>query len=91
MKPPGRPAIVLMTHRIGRILGRFSELKSEIQETALRDARFRGLCEDYETATEALEFWTRSSDPRRLKLISDYRNLVADLEAEIFALVRGAP
>jgi hypothetical protein len=80
-----------MTHKIGRILARFSELKSEIQETALRDARFRGLCEDYEAATEALEFWLQSSDARRLRMIAEYRQLVADLEAEIFALVRGAP
>jgi hypothetical protein len=80
-----------MPHKIGRILGRFSELKSEIQETALRDARFRGLCEDYEAATQALEFWIRSSDPRRVKMIDEYRELSADLEAEIFALVRSTP
>ena len=80
-----------MAHRINRILARFTELKSEIQETALRDARFRGLCEDYEAATEALEFWSRSGDPRRSKMMSEYRELLADLETEIFSLVRRAP
>jgi hypothetical protein len=80
-----------MPHKIKRILGRFAELKSEIQEAALRDARLRGLCEDYEAAGDALEFWTRSSDPRRPKMMSEYRDLLAELEAEIFSLMRGAP
>jgi len=79
-----------MAHKINRILGRFVELKSEIQEAALRDARFRGLCEDYEAAAEALEFWTKSPDPRAPKMITEYRTLLSDLEAEIFALIRGS-
>jgi hypothetical protein len=79
-----------MAHRIQRILGRFVELKSEVQQAALRDARFRGLCEDYEAAAEALEFWTQSTDPRRPQMMREYRDLMAELEAEIFALVRGA-
>jgi hypothetical protein len=78
-----------MAHRITRILDRFAELKTEIQEAALRDARFRGLCEDYEAAAEALEFWTNSTDARRPKMISEYRELLGDLEAEIFTLIRG--
>jgi hypothetical protein len=77
-----------MSHRIGRILVRFTEHRSEIQETALRDLHFRSSCEDYETAAEALEFWTSSSDPRRPKMVAEYRALVADLEAEIFQLMR---
>ena len=79
-----------MAHKINRILDRFAELKSEIQEAALRDARFRGLCEDYEAAADALEFWTSSTDPRRPKMMSEYRQLLADLETEIFALVRSS-
>ena len=77
-----------MASQISRILIRFTELKSEIQEAALRDARFRGLCEDYEAAAEALEFWTNSADSRRPRMISEYRGLLNDLETEIFALVR---
>jgi hypothetical protein len=78
-----------MAHRINRILGRFGELKSEVQQAALRDARFRALCEDYETAAEALEFWTSSTDPRRPQMIREYRDLMTELETEIFGLVRG--
>lgn len=77
-----------MAHRINRILGRFAELKSEVQEIALRDARFRGLCEDYEAAAEALEFWTHSPDPRGPQMISEYRDLMAELESEIFGQLR---
>jgi hypothetical protein len=79
-----------MAHRINRILGRFTELKAEVQQAALRDARFRALCEDYESAAEALEFWTSSTDPRRPQMIREYRDLMAELETEIFALVRGS-
>jgi len=78
-----------MAHRISRILDRFAELKFEIQEAALRDSRFRALCEDYEAASEALEFWARSADARRTRMMKEYRALLSDLEAEIFSLIRG--
>jgi hypothetical protein len=78
-----------MAHKIGRILVRFTEHRSAIQETALRDVHFRSSCEDYEAASVALEFWSRSSDSRRPKMVAEYDALVGDLEAEIYGAMRG--
>lgn len=77
-----------MPHKIGHILGRFRELQVEIQAAAIRDVRFRALCEDYEAAADALEFWSKSTDARSLKMIREYRRLLTELEAEVFAQVQ---
>lgn len=77
-----------MPHKIGHILGRFRELQAEIQAAAIRDVRFRALCEDYEAAADALEFWSKSPDTRALKMIREYRRLLIELEAEVFAQVQ---
>jgi hypothetical protein len=79
-----------MGHRIGRILGRFTEHRSAIQEFALRDVHFRSSCEDYEAASAALDYWSRSADPRGRRMVAEYDELVADLEAEIYGVMRAA-
>jgi hypothetical protein len=80
-----------VAYKIGHILERFRELQTEIQETALRDVRFRGLCEDYEAAADAFELWSKSTDVRAPKMVREYRQLLTELEAEIFAQVQGRP
>ena len=78
----------MMAHPLNRLLSRFANLKSEIRHGALRDAHFRALCEDYEAAAAALEFWTNSADRRRSERQREYLELIARLEDEIVARCR---
>jgi hypothetical protein len=72
-----------MPHNLDHILGRFRELRAEIQKAALQDTRFRTLCEDYGMAVKAFEFWSSSPDARATGMIDEYRRLLGELEAEI--------
>jgi len=51
------------------------------------DLAFRELCEDYEDATIALNFWQASPEGSEQR-VSGYRDLVVELEAEIAATLR---
>ena len=51
------------------------------------DPSFKELCEDYEAAANALDFW--QSPPCRSKMrANEYQDLVIELEAEIEAILR---
>jgi len=77
-----------MPHNLDHILGRFSELRVEIEKAALQDVRFRALCEDYGAAVTAFEFWSTSADARGPTMIDEYRRLIVELEVEIFAEIQ---
>ncbi len=77
-----------MPHNLDHILGRFSELRVEIEKAALQDVRFRALCEDYGAAVTAFEFWSTSADARGPTMIDEYRRLLVELEVEIFAEIQ---
>jgi hypothetical protein len=77
-----------MTHKVKRIVDRFAELKTAIQETALRDTKFRVLCEDYDTVADVIAFWSRSPDVRGPMIVREYAVLLEELEAEIFTRLR---
>ena len=75
---------------------RFENLNDHFRDCALTirrllrdDPTFGELCEDYEDAAVALDFW--QSPPRRSEmLVSEYQKLVFELEAEIEANLRKA-
>ena len=77
-----------MTHRVKRIVDRCAEIKSAIQETALRDEQFRSLCEDYDAVADVIAFWSRSTDARGPMIVREYVVLLEELENEIFARIR---
>lgn len=77
-----------MTHKVKRIVDRFAELRSAIQEIALRDAQFRSLCEDYDTVADVIAFWSQSSDARGPMIVQEYAVVLEEIENEIFARVR---
>ncbi len=77
-----------MPHMLDHILDRFRELRVEIEKAALQDDRFRTLCEDYGVAVEAFEFWSASAGARSPTMIEEYRRLLVELEAEIFAEIQ---
>jgi hypothetical protein len=74
-----------MPHSLDHILGRFPELRAEIQKAALQDTRFRTLCEDYGIGVKAFKFWSNSADARATRMTDEYRTLLDELEAEILA------
>jgi len=77
-----------MPHNLDHILGRFHDLRVEIEKAALQDVRFRALCEDYGVAVEAFEFWSMSADSRGPTMINEYRRLLVELETEILVEVQ---
>lgn len=66
-----RPDWVAVAHR-------FEGRELTIRRLYASDSEFRGVCEDYATATRALVSW--QGDRMRTE---DYRRLVDELEAEI--------
>jgi hypothetical protein len=80
-----------MSQKIAHAIGRFQSLRVQIEEAVLQDTRFRGLCEDYGVAVDALKFWSRSSDARAPKMVLEYQRLQAELEREILSDVQHRP
>ena len=73
---------------------RFNNLNEHFQASALTahrlmraDPSFRELCEDFEEATAALEFWN-SPDWRSKARAGEYRTLVKELATEIELTLR---
>ena len=65
------------------ILARLQDLKLRAELRMLRDPKFRGLCEDYGAAVDALEHWKQSPLTEASQRVTEYRALAADLEREI--------
>lgn len=70
------------------ILLRFPSQADDIRLAALRDRRFRSLCEDFALALEALARFEARPDAAERKEIPEYRTLVAELEAEVAGYLR---
>lgn len=61
-----------------------------IRRLFLADPTFRSVCEDYRLAAEALTAFRRRPDAATRPEIEDYRRVMAELEAEIAALVHSS-
>ena len=72
-------------HRAG-----FPQRELEIRRLCARDSTFSAICEDYQDAMSALRYW-QSPGHTDLTKSEDYRQLAADLEAEIRATLDGQP
>jgi hypothetical protein len=69
-------------------LGRFPGDSVMIRRLFLADPGFRSLCEDYRLAAEALAGFRRRPDAAVRPEIGDYCRVMAELEAEIAALIQ---
>lgn len=67
------------------LLRRFPYLERAIGDKLDASEDFRGLCQDYVDAVEALSHWEDSDTPtsETRSRIVEYRNLVQNLEAEL--------
>ena len=71
------------------ILDRLADMRERANLAYMHDPRFRGLCDDYGEAIEALERWKNSSGPATAERASEYRVLIAGLEDEILREIKG--
>lgn len=74
-----------------RIVARFPEHASSIQDRFHEDPSFREMCSDYAEALEALQRWQASDDLRKSARIEEYRELAKALEIEIVTALRLPP
>ena len=70
------------------VLNRLADMRCRAELAYMRDARFRGLCDDYGEAIEARERWRHSPIPNAAQRLAEYTDLVAGLEDEIFLEIR---
>jgi hypothetical protein len=72
------------------VVARFPDRELEIHRLYARDERFREICEDYEDASKALRHWEAAGSSGEAKA-EDYRQIVAELEAEALAFLDRPP
>ena len=76
---------------MGRLIERFPELATAIQDRFHDDPSFREMCGDYAETLEALERWQASSSPHKAARVQEYRELARALEIEIATALRLPP
>jgi hypothetical protein len=76
---------------MGRLIERFPELATAIQDRFHADESFREMCGDYTETLEALERWQASSSPHKAARVQEYRELARALEIEIATALRLPP
>jgi hypothetical protein len=69
------------------LASRFPQHASSIRRLQARDPVFRSICDDYGEAQRALEHWETAGQvaPER---VAEYRQIVAELEAEVLAILQ---
>jgi hypothetical protein len=78
-----------LTHSgLERVIERFPEFASALQERFHADQSLRDICSDYADTIEALQRWEASTAPHRAARIVEYRELAEGLELEIVAALR---
>jgi hypothetical protein len=75
---------------VARVRTLFPEWAKDVPLLALRNEKFRSLCEEYWLATEALDLLVVMNRPRDFENIREYRGLIKDLQkllkSELLAL-----
>ena len=74
-----------------RLIRRFPDLATSIQERFHDDPSFREMCSDYGETLEALQRWQASDDPQKAARVEEYRELAEGLELEIVTALRSRP
>ncbi|KAB1072478.1 hypothetical protein [Methylobacterium planeticum] len=69
---------------LARLLLRHPERRQELRRKFAENAQLRELCEAYEAACEAAEYWAKSSDPVGPARTEEYRELATATEEDIF-------
>ena len=72
-----------MSDRARHVVERFPDLAHAIKQHSSDNRFFRGLCEDYGEAVEALRHCETTDNPRATEHANACRALILDLEHEI--------
>jgi hypothetical protein len=72
-----------MSYRVRHVVERFPDLAHAIKQHSSDNRFFRGLCEDYGEAVEALRQCEASNSPTASERADACRALIMDLEREL--------
>ncbi|KAA0121891.1 hypothetical protein CIW48_21325 [Methylobacterium sp. P1-11] len=68
---------------LARLMLRYPERRAAFRRKAADDPYFLELCEAYEAACEAAEYWSKSSEPVAADRTHEYRALASEVEEDI--------
>jgi hypothetical protein len=68
---------------VARVRRLFGHLADDVSRLALRNQRFRSLCDDYGLTIEALEVLERRNHPMDVEKMAEYRALRRELERDL--------
>jgi len=68
---------------VARVISRFKDLKTRIEQSFQESDDFRSLCEDYAVCERALEIWQVSSAATAAQRQQEYTELLVELGEEI--------
>ncbi|RXT57430.1 hypothetical protein B6S44_03135 [Bosea sp. Tri-44] len=68
---------------LSRLLLRWPERRAALRSSLERDPHLAELCEAYETACAASEYWSRSNSALAQQRVAEYRSIIAALEQDI--------
>jgi hypothetical protein len=74
--------------RLAALGQRFPTRELEVHRLYVQDEEFRAVCDDYEEALRVLRHWQFVE--RNVSRAEEYRQIAAELEAEILALLDAA-
>lgn len=77
-----------MDSGLERVIERFPELATSIQDRFHDDPSFREMCSDYAEAGDALQRWQASDDQQKAARVEEYQELNKALEIEIMTALR---
>ena len=77
-----------MSDKVRYVVERFPDLAHAIKQYSSDNRFFRGLCEDYGEAVEALRDCETSDDPEDSECAEACRALILDLEREVLLELR---
>jgi hypothetical protein len=72
-----------MTDKGHHIKERFPDKVSDLSIRMAEDPSFLDLCEDYDVCVNALQYWSRSTEPEARDRVDEYRSLSREIENEI--------
>jgi hypothetical protein len=69
--------------QVARVRKRFGHLADDVSHLALRNQRFRSLCDDYGMTIDALDILERRNHSADVEKMVEYRALRGELERDI--------
>lgn len=72
-----------MTDKLHHVLERLPGHRQVLLQRMMTDREFRGLCEDFGDAFEALRRWEGATNGQRKARMEEFARLLAELEGEI--------